>query len=143
MEKQETEELDLSHWIIVHENPLLGWLGRLDDSYFEPAAYPDLQVNLLSQALTLHDVLVIQTTQMPMPAPGGQVQMGIVTSVMSPHSLTTESLLVTIMPTRITLVRTLSAADQRTLLLKIQGVRKAMVVQRALAAGIVIPGGRS
>jgi len=144
MEKRETTELDLTRWIIVHETPFMGWLGRLEDGFFQGDAYdvekPDAFADaLMRQRLTLQDALVLQTTQMPIPGPGGTMQLGIITSVLPPHSFTTESILVTVMPTRVTLVRTLGATDQRGLAAKIALARQGQLQQRVRAAGIEIP----
>jgi hypothetical protein len=142
MEKQEIEQLDLSRWVIVHETPLMGWLGRLSEDDWR-AQENEIDGPLCFSTCTLHEALVIQTTQVPVPGPGGQMQLGIITNVMAPHQFTTESLVVSVKPRATTLVASLSAFDQRSLLMKVVVARDSMIRQRAAASGIVAAGPRA
>ena len=144
MEKQEISQLDLSRWVIVHETPFLAWIGEVSESDWKRIELAIAAGTLMAESLELRHALILQTTQVPQPGPRpGVVQMGIITTVTSPHSLTTDNLLVCVQPRAVTLFKALSSHDQHQLRTRIEVTREQLVVMRAAESGIVLPGGAS
>ena len=148
MEKKEPfADLELKRWIIVHETPLMGWLGRIDATYFEAGAsgWNDdaLMRNLINTQVTLRDAVVMQTSAMFSPAPGGGMQMNVMANALAPYTFMTEGLQVTLVPRAVTLAWTLVEQDRKQLLDKLEAIRSTMLAQRAKSSGLVLPGGRA
>ena len=149
--QEQSADIDLLRWIIVHETPLLGYLGRIDEGTYRHAVlaavgfveHKLLLDYLTSHSVTLHEVIVLQTSVVHLGASGGGVQTVITANAHAPHTFMTEGLTVTLVPRAVTLAWTLDEHDRKQLLDKIESIRKTMLAQRVKASGIVLPGGRA
>ena len=130
--EQETGKIDLARWVIMHDSPLLAWLGELHDPVFwqilDEGQAPAQARGHIKPALVMHTMLA--------QGPGG---MGILTHVMPPHGLAAP-LTLQVDGQRVTPVRELAEGDQHELRSKIEAALQAMLMQRARQSGIAIPG---
>jgi hypothetical protein len=120
----------------------MGWLGRIDVELLKDEGA--LMLTLLGgRPIALHDAVVMQTSAMFSPAPGGGMQMNVMANALAPYTFMTEGLQVTLVPRAVTLAWTLVEQDRKQLLDKLEAIRSTMLAQRAKSSGLVLPGGRA
>lgn len=139
------EQIDLANWAIVHDSPILAWLGRVAEKDMKAAretTWPERSL-LLDGMVLFEEAYALSTSLGMVAVPKGGIQMNVQSIVMGLHQslLTTEAFPVTVLARAVTLVSSLHQGDQVTLLDKIVATRRQLAVYRAKQLGLVVPGG--
>lgn len=136
MEKQEvTEEIDLTRWLLVHEQPHIAWLGEVSAGRL--VTHGRVAELTTGSIVELHQACVLQSHDMMVPGAGGKPQQMRNTVLLPIHGFVHEVPVTVQVTSAVTWCHSLHPDDQQELRRMIQMHRDTMQRRRAQKLGLV------